>query len=91
MNLFEDDFIDAIATNLPWNIYEHKEEDYVEFYLKMLQEMKSVVKQNGRNVILMGNEYEFEKVLSKINLELNDKLSVLINGKKAKVYILTVK
>ena len=91
MNLFEDDFIDAIVTNLPWNIYEHKEEDYVEFYLKMLQEMKSVVKQNGRNVILMGNEYEFEKVLSKINLELNDKLSVLINGKKAKVYILTVK
>ncbi len=91
MNFFEDGFIDVIVTDPPWNIYEHKEEDYTEFYLKMLQEMKRVVKQNGRLVILMGNEYEFEKALSKINLELNDKLSVLINGKKAKVYILTVK
>lgn len=91
MNFFEDNFIDTIVTDPPWNIYERKEEDYTEFYLKMLQEMKRVVKQNGRLVILMGNEYEFEKALSKINLELNDKLSVLINGKKAKVYILTVK
>lgn len=91
MNFFEDNFIDTIVTDPPWNIYECKEEDYTEFYLKMLQEMKRVVKQDGRLVILMGNEYEFEKALSKINLELNDKLSVLINGKKAKVYILTVK
>lgn len=90
MNFFKDNFIDVVITDPPWNVYDHKDENFIDFYFKMLQELSRIVKQNGKLVILMGNELEFEMALSKTTLTLEDKLSVLINGKKAKVYILIV-
>lgn len=89
LNFFKDNFIDVVITDPPWNVYEHKEEDYTIFYIQMLSELNRIVKPNGRIVILMGNETEFEIALTKVNMKLIDKLSVLINGKKAKVYVLT--
>lgn len=91
MSFFNDNFIDAVITDPPWNAFEHTDKDYTDFYYKMLLELKRIVKVNGKIIILMGNDSEFENALNKTDLELQDKLSVLINGKKAKVYILVVK
>lgn len=91
MNFFENNFIDCVVTDPPWNIFEHENKSYTEFYYKMLLELNRIVKPNGKIIILMGNENEFEDALDKIeSLKLNDRLSVLINGKKAKVYIIEV-
>lgn len=90
MPFFKDNFIDAVITDPPWNVFEHIDKDYTDFYYKMLLELKRIVKKDGKIIILMGNESEFENALKKTNLELQDKLSVLINGKKAKVYTLRV-
>lgn len=90
MEFFKDNFIDIVITDPPWNVYDHKDKNYTDFYFKMLQKLIRIVKQDGKIIVLMGNELEFETALSKTSLKLEDKLSVLINGKKAKVYILIV-
>ena len=92
MPFFKDDFIDVVVTDPPWNIYEHENKNYTSFYHDMLIELRRIVKRGGRIVILMGNDIEFENALKMTeHLTMKDKLSVLINGKKAKAYVIEVK
>lgn len=44
--------------------------------------------QSELKIKVSKSKHDLDFVLSKSNLKLNDKLSVLINGKKTKVYIL---
>lgn len=89
LNKFDDNFIDVIVTDPPWNIYEKSNTDFKQFYLKMLSEMSRVLKKNGRAIILMGNIVDFEYALNNnSNFIQSDSLSILVNGKKAKVYSL---
>lgn len=34
LKFFNDNFIDAVITDPPWNIFEHKNENYTNFYVK---------------------------------------------------------
>lgn len=95
MNLdcFDNEFIDAIITDPPWNVFNKDESiNYVNFYKKMLTEFNRVLKSDGRLVILMGNKIDFENAV-KLNdcFTINSITSVLVNGKKANVYNLTKK
>lgn len=87
---FEDDFIDIIITDPPWNLFNKTDDNFIEFYNKMLLEMARILKQNGKVVILMGNVNDFEKALG-INNQFNidNQISTLVNGKKAIAYVLT--
>lgn len=86
----EDNFIDIIITDPPWNIFDKKDINMLDFYESMLKEFNRVLKNDGRIVVLMGNIDDFENALYKTNLfKIDNKLSVLINGKKANVYLLT--
>ena len=91
MDKFENNFIDVIVTDPPWNIYEKDSSiDFKHFYSKMLHEMLRILKENGRAIILMGNITDFEYSLNENHDFIqNDCLSILVNGKKAKVYSLT--
>ncbi len=90
LDKYDDNFIDVIITDPPWNIYNESNDNYEEFYSKMLKEFNRVLKDTGRIVLLMGNINDFENALNKTNLfKIDNKLSVLINGKKANVYLLT--
>ncbi len=91
LSFFNDDFIDVIVTDPPWNIFNHDDSDYVEFYYKMLLEMIRIVKPGGRISLLMGNENDFNEALNKVEkLNIEKKLHVLVNGKKATVYLFKV-
>ena len=89
LSYFEDNFIDAIVTDPPWNIYDSKEEDFSVFYKKMLKEFYRILKDNGILVILMGNIQDFEKALLANNFfKTSNKFNILVNGKKANIYVL---
>lgn len=88
LDKFENDFIDVIITDPPWNIYNKDESINFEiFYTNMLLEMKRVLKINGRIIILMGNISDFEKALENtIGIIMLSSFSTLVNGKKTNVY-----
>lgn len=89
LDYFENNFIDAIITDPPWNIYNEQDINCVDFYKKMLIEFKRILKNNGKLVILMGNVVDFEKSLSQITgLTQINKFNTLVNGKKATLYVL---
>lgn len=90
LSYFEDEFIDKIVTDPPWNFFNHNECDFSEFYVCSLKEMNRILKIGGKAVILMGNILEFEKALKQIPLlKVIEKHNILVNGKKANIYVLT--
>lgn len=86
LSYFKDGFIDKIITDPPWNIFDKTEENFVEFYTKMLSEFNRILKQDGICTILMGNISDFETALINSNFKIYDKFNILVNGKKANVY-----
>lgn len=85
---FEPEFIDAIITDPPWNIYNKNENiNFSQFYKEMLIEFCRILKNNGRIIILIGNQENFENALGSLKeLLVSSKISILVNGKKANVY-----
>jgi len=65
--------------------------NFKDFYYKMLKEMERVLKKDGKVIILMGNNEDFSYSLQKSNFTIEDKLNILVNGKKATIYKLIVK
>lgn len=89
LSYFEDNFIDAIITDPPWNIYNKQDINFEKFYEKMLISFKRILKDSGCIIVLMGNIEEFEKALSLVpELILFNKIDTLVNGKKASVYVI---
>ncbi len=90
LDCFENEFVDVIITDPPWNIYNKDETiDYVDFYKKVLKEFNRVLKKSGRAIMLMGNKEDFEKALSQLDcFKTSEKISILVNGKKANIYSL---
>ncbi len=89
LSYFDDCFVDAVVTDPPWNIYDSKDEDFCLFYKKMLDEFNRILKDKGVLVILMGNINDFENALSIVNnFNVNNKYNILVNGKKANIYVL---
>ncbi len=89
LSYFEDNFIDVIITDPPWNIYNKQDINFEKFYEKMLTSFKRILKDSGSIIILMGNIDEFEKALSLVpELILFNKIDTLVNGKKASIYVI---
>lgn len=89
LSYFEDEFIDSIITDPPWNIYEETNENFSDFYKKMLFEFNRILKNDGDLIVLMGNITDFENALEYTNLFfVSNKYNILVNGKKANIYIL---
>ncbi len=78
-----------IISDPPWNDYNKSYTNFEKFYIDMLIEFSRILKDNGRIVILMGNISDFENALNKIKIfKIKNKISILINGKKANAYLL---
>lgn len=54
----------------------------------MLNEMQRILSPSGKIVLLMGNIEDFEQSLNKVKLLCENKYNILVNGKKANIYIL---
>ena len=86
LDYFEDGFFDKIITDPPWNMYNSKDDDFISFYERMVQEFYRILKSGGVCTILMGNAQDFEKSLGRVKFKLQEKYHILVNGKKANVY-----
>lgn len=87
LSYFENNFIDKIVTDPPWNIFNTNNNiNYQIFYEKVLNEFYRILKPHGICVVLMGNIKDFECALNKVSFICDDKYCILVNGKKANVY-----
>ena len=83
-----DDSVDYIITDPPWGYYEEIC-DIKLFYKDMLKEFRRIIKIDGELVILSARKEDFVETVESSDLFLIKKtLNVLVNGKKASVYIL---
>jgi len=88
LNVFKDPFINKIITDPPWNLYDAKAINMVDFYAKVLDEFNRILSPQGKIILLMGNADDFEEAINKksiFNIEM--KTNILVNGKKANIYI----
>lgn len=80
-----DKSVDLIVTDPPWGFYENIE-NIEEFYEKMFKSFVRILKENGTIVILSAKKEELEKIASKMNFKIVEKINTLVNGKKASLY-----
>lgn len=81
----EDSSVDIIITDPPWGFFEEIA-DISEFYVLMLREMKRVLRESGKVVLLSARKEEFTKALSSLGVLSFEKIDTLVNGKKAAVF-----
>lgn len=80
-----DKSVDLIVTDPPWGFYENIE-NIEEFYEKMFKSFVRILKENGTIVILSAKKEKLEKIASKMNFKIVEKINTLVNGKKASLY-----
>lgn len=90
LSMFTDNSIDKIVTDPPWGFYD-TEKDIPSFYLTALKEFHRVLKTNGLIVILTAQKELTEELIAKFKnqLEVEEKYTTLVSGKKAGVYKLS--
>ena len=80
--------VDELVTDPPWGIYEELPMDATEFYSAMLKEFAVVMKRRGRLVLLTAAKKEFETAMASLGIfQPMARYDVLVNGKKAAVYM----
>ena len=83
----KDKSVSLVVTDPPWGYYE--EIDNIEdFYIKMFDSFRRVLKEEGRMVILSARKEEIEKAATRMNIQTVDSLHTLVNGKKASLYLM---
>jgi tRNA G10 N-methylase Trm11 len=89
MTYLKDKSVDCVITDPPWGIYE-KINNIEKFYSGMLIECKRVLKKNGKIVILSAKKDELLRAADSESLELIKKSDVLVNGKKAALFMFKI-
>lgn len=93
LSFFKDNSVDCVISDPPWGDFE-KEIDIPLLYKKMLVEFDRILKDEGKLCILTGAKNHFEqavkenKTFSKNSQNPDFKTDVLVNGKKASIYLL---
>lgn len=86
---FGDESVDKIVTDPPWGFFGEKI-DVNDLYKKTLSEFSRVVKKGGRVVMLVGDRENYEALIKEFSdqFRLEQKLYILVSGKKAGVYVM---
>jgi tRNA G10 N-methylase Trm11 len=82
-NGFENNFIDVIATDPPWGIYQQIEDN---FYQKFIDECHRILKKGGRLVVLVSRDNFFPEE-TKNGFAMDSRYNILVSGKKAEVFV----
>ena len=86
-SLLEEKSIDAIVTDPPWGHYKINDKT---FLVNMFDVCGRLLKTGGRAVVLYANDDEFLKAVPDC-FELQEKIPILLSGKKAVIYKLILK
>ena len=83
----EDGFIDKIITDPPWGSYDRSIDDIQSFYRQAISQMIRVTKVGGVIILLVGRTECLERAAteSRSELSLEQRLDILVSGKKAMV------
>lgn len=87
LNKIDDNSIDAIISDPPWGYYE-KIDDIEKFYASILYEMLRILRINGYIVVLVARTQEFLSACELSCINLTKQINILVNGKKASVFII---
>lgn len=83
--------IDKILTDPPWGLFEENGVDIEDFYQKMLNEFSRTLKPGGLLILLTAQKETLEKAMNQNKVfNLQAKYDVLVSGKKAAIYKISV-
>lgn len=88
LDYIQDKSLDAIITDPPWGLWENIP-DIQNFYEKMFESFKRILKENGSMTILSARTQELENAAKNKSVHIEKSLHTLVNGKKASLYLLT--
>ena len=80
-----DKYVDTIITDPPWGFYE-KIDNIIDFYEKMFNAMRRIIKDDGTIIILSARKQELEIAAHQTGFKTKAKIHTLVNGKKASLY-----
>ncbi|MGI6705590.1 MAG: methyltransferase [Clostridia bacterium] len=81
----QDKSVDKIITDPPWGIYENIQ-DIEGFYTDVLMEMKRILKDEGKIIVLTASKTEFKNATLACGLKIIDRIDTLVKGKKASLF-----
>ena len=81
----EDNSIDVVVTDPPWGLWENIS-DIKDFYKRMFESFKRVLKPEGKMIILSARTQELEAAALECGAAIQKSLHTLVNGKKASLY-----
>ena len=83
--------IDVIITDPPWGMYKEAGIPLQKFYDEMIECFSCLLKNSGRTIILSAAVNELESAVKKSKaITLNTKTPILVSGKKAVIFSLTM-
>ena len=80
--------LDVVITDPPWGFYEEIG-DMVDFYKKMFESFRHVLKASGMMVILTARPDSLEEAAKTLDVKIRSSLHTLVNGKKASLFKMT--
>lgn len=79
--------VSELATDPPWGLFEPLPMPAAEYYQRMLKSFAYALKEGGHMAVLTADKDAFARALRAENaFELNDRIDVLVNGKKAAIF-----
>ena len=81
----EDNSIDVVVTDPPWGLWENIP-DIKDFYKRMFESFKRMLKPEGKMIILSARTQELEAAALECGAAIQKSLHTLVNGKKASLY-----
>lgn len=77
-----------IVTDPPWGLYRPLNDEPSRFCQEMLESLEAVLAPYGRLVVLTALKAELTAAAKKTDLELLERHDILVNGKKAAIFVL---
>lgn len=85
---FEPGEFTEIVTDPPWGIYKPLNAAPAQFCREMLENFRYALSPYGSCVVLTAMKAEFADAVSRSELELTERFDILVNGKKAAIFVL---
>ena len=85
---FDGNDFTEIACDPPWGLYRALDTDPADFNRKLVENLEYVLAPYGTCVVLTAMKTEFANAVKKSNLDVTERFDILVNGKKAAIFVM---
>lgn len=85
---FDGEEFTEIVCDPPWGLYRPLDSDSADFNRRLVENLEYVLAPYGRCVVLTALKTEFANAVKKSGLDILERFDILVNGKKAAIFVL---